>query len=231
MVKNLGFLVFALVGFASSASADVFTVPPGLAPGDTYRLVFLTSTTTVAASSNINYYNSFVTNTADSVPALAALNATWTAIASTEFVDAATNIGASTSGIYLLNGTEVAASTAALFNTFHTPLDAPINVDENGNGVPETAVWTGTDATGSGEPGFELGVFGVAGDGDNQKTNSLAFFQGHVIEANQFPMYAISSVLTVPVAVPEPSTGGLIALVLAALLLELMRRKKSSANR
>src|ERR1035437_9485325 len=84
-------------------------------PGDLFRLVFVTSTTTVATSPDISYYNSFVTNVADAVPELLALNATWTVIGSTSAVSAATNIGASNSGIYRLDGLEVAAGTAALF--------------------------------------------------------------------------------------------------------------------
>ena len=54
--------------------------------------MFVTSTTTDATSPDIGYYNSFVTNVADAVPELLALNATWTVIGSTSAISAATNI-------------------------------------------------------------------------------------------------------------------------------------------
>jgi hypothetical protein len=135
-VNHLVLLVLAVVGIASRLNAGtVVVVPPGLSLGDTYRLVFVTSAVTDATSTDISYYNNFVTTAADAVPALAALGATWTAIASTETVSAATNIGVSTSGIYSLNGLEVAAGTAALFNTVITPLLSPIDIDQNGDNV------------------------------------------------------------------------------------------------
>jgi hypothetical protein len=58
--KTLGLLVLAVLGVSSAARADIVTVPPGLAPGDTYRLVFVTADTITAASGNIADYNAFV---------------------------------------------------------------------------------------------------------------------------------------------------------------------------
>ena len=61
-------MALAIAGIASRLYADPIIVPPGLNPGDKYRLVFVTSTTTDATSPDISYYNSFVTNVADDVP-------------------------------------------------------------------------------------------------------------------------------------------------------------------
>ena len=76
-----------------------------------------TSDTTTAFSTNIADYNTFVISEANSVLALFDLGATWTVIGSTDSVSAATNIGTTTSGIYTLDGNQVATSTTALFNT------------------------------------------------------------------------------------------------------------------
>jgi hypothetical protein len=46
----------------SAAQAALVVVPPGLNPGDQYRLVFVTAGTRNATSSDINDYNTFVTN-------------------------------------------------------------------------------------------------------------------------------------------------------------------------
>ena len=54
-----------LLGTASQSLAQVTTVPPGLSPGDPYRLAFVTSTTRNALSSSIAVYNTFVTGVAD----------------------------------------------------------------------------------------------------------------------------------------------------------------------
>ena len=56
------------------AATPIDTVPTTLSPGDQYRLVFVTSTTTTATSTDINTYNTFVNNLAitaglDTIPA------------------------------------------------------------------------------------------------------------------------------------------------------------------
>jgi hypothetical protein len=71
----------------------ILTVPPGMNPGETYRLVFVTSTVRDATFTNVEDYNDFVTDTASSVPALASLGATWRAIASTASASAVANVG------------------------------------------------------------------------------------------------------------------------------------------
>ncbi len=88
------YLLLAGMGIASLAQASGVTVPPGLSPGDTYRLVFFTGDTTTATSTNIADYNAFVTAEADSVVALADLGAIWTVLASTESVNVRTKLPA-----------------------------------------------------------------------------------------------------------------------------------------
>jgi len=76
----LGLLVLTIA--SPSANAAAVTVPPGLNPGDTYRLVFVTAGT-ISASSGLNStYNNFVTNQAN-LGGLGVLGATWKAVVST----------------------------------------------------------------------------------------------------------------------------------------------------
>ena len=69
MNKSIARILFtlAVVGIAARSDASTLTIPPGLNAGDTYRLVFVTSNTTTATSTNIADYNAFVTSAADAV--------------------------------------------------------------------------------------------------------------------------------------------------------------------
>jgi hypothetical protein len=83
---------FASIVFAASdVQAIPVTVPIDLNPGGQYRLVFITGAARDGTSEDINDYNTFVTNVADSVPQLAALETTWKAICSTPTVAARDN--------------------------------------------------------------------------------------------------------------------------------------------
>jgi hypothetical protein len=93
-LRSVAFLALAcVVGTATHARAVPITAPPGLDPGDQYRLAFVTSTLRDATSANIADYNAYVTTVANAVPELLALATTWTAIGSTASVDARDNTG------------------------------------------------------------------------------------------------------------------------------------------
>jgi hypothetical protein len=230
-LKTLVVMAVAVAGIASRSDAGVL-FPAGLNPGDKYRLVFVTSTTTVATSSDISYYNSFVTNVADAVPELLALNATWTVIGSTSAVSAATNIGATNSGIYRLDGLEVAAGTAALFATgtpTFVPLMNPPSISELGD-LNEGYVWTGSDRDGTAYGLYPLGnVFNESVLGYPAVTDSRWLGITTSGTENSFGLYAISSELTVGGAAPapEPATIGFTALGGAFLLLALRRKQQN----
>jgi hypothetical protein len=234
-LRSIGFLALAVAGLASEAAAGIITVPPSLGPGDSYRLVFITSTTDSASSSTISDYNSFAATAADSVTALMDLPATWSAIVSTSTESALSNIGgASDVPIFLLDGDEAAAGTASLFSG---TLLNPIDIDENGKALPGgSKVWTGSNADGSAATGY-LGSsdpeYGIDSD-----TSSLWIADGtSVSNSVGHNLYVISSVLTIAgtqqndpggASIPEPSTIGLAALGGAVLLLA-RRRAKASA--
>src|ERR1035441_421237 len=124
-------LAVAVVGLAANCAADgIITVPPSLAPGSQYRLVFVTAdfyTATrfffgvfvtadfyTATSSNIGDYNTDVNNGANNLAGdtgslLAPLGTSWLDIGSTATVNAIDNIGIDSGvPIYDLEGNLVA---------------------------------------------------------------------------------------------------------------------------
>ncbi len=68
--RNSRFLTVALllwIGFGALGQAEaggVLATPPGLKPGDQFRIVFATDGTTMATSTTITDYDKFVTNQA-----------------------------------------------------------------------------------------------------------------------------------------------------------------------
>ena len=209
-----------------SAFAGPITVPTGLSPGDQYRLAFVTSTSRDATSSNIADYNTFVTTDANSVPALAALGTTWTAIASTNTINAYDNTSTNPSNaagvpIYDLGSDLVASNNASLWSG---KLGTPILLDEVGLSYPNL-VWTGTATDGSHVIGQALGSAGqTTWSGLSNKFD--ARWVSAIIEpqAQEYSLYAISGVLTVPV--PEPSTLVLAGLAAAGLAVPMLRRRR-----
>jgi hypothetical protein len=209
----------ALATLGASAARAVIVIPPtGLAPGSEYRLVFVTSGTRNATSSNIDIYNTFVQNAARSSSVLnTALTAagfdptsiTWTAIASTGAVNARSNTRTRATDtsrpIYRLDGAQVATSYADMWEG---SIGEPINRTQEDTVIERSRVWTGTG--GGGETSNPLGVFvdfnprfGLIERGDLWVSAGIA-----LQSAERF--YGISSVLVVPTAppttTPEPSS-------------------------
>ena len=154
LMLGLSALVFLLVPMVSWATT---LVPTDLNPGDTYHLVFVSSTSRDATSTNIDDYDDHVQAAADAagigVGSLIG-DITWLAIGSTPTVDAITHIGVS-GPVYLLTDTRIANDEADLFDGFIT---VPISVDETGGTPIDKLVITGTLFTGFG------GSFAVLGD-------------------------------------------------------------------
>jgi hypothetical protein len=201
-----------------AAQAALVVVPTGLNPGDQYRLVFVTDGTRDATSTNINDYNTFVTNEVTGSALATQLTTagftpsaiTWKAIGSTDSVAARDNTGTNPSStgvpIYLIDGNRVANNNADLWDgSILTGIDRTPQ-----ESVGFFFVWSGTSDDGTvsawgGALGSNGAIVGVAG----------AFLgSGWINESGksgseEYRFYGISTVLTVPtpaVTVPEPSS-------------------------
>ncbi|REJ57611.1 MAG: PEP-CTERM sorting domain-containing protein [Microcystis aeruginosa DA14] len=224
-IKQLGILsgVFlaATLGTASAAQAALVVVPPGLAPGAQYRLVFVTSGARDGTSDNIDDYNTFVTNQVTGsalANALsgAGLTTTWKAISSTDATSAKVNTGTDGSQpdvpIYLIDSNRVANNNNDLWDG---SILTPINRTQLDT-ITQPVVWTGTET--SGIPALCALGSGSGATGDAGSTGEAWLYSDPCVDADDdgdkplYSLYAMSGVLTVPqnqpqpVTVPEPSS-------------------------
>jgi len=220
MIRSRSIECVAFVGLLASFcpeavwGAAIVWVPPSLNVGDTYHLVFVTSGTRQATTSDITNYNSFVDN------AIGALDdasihgdIVWKCIGSVAGTDARDNIGyaSSTAPVYLLNGTRAANNSTEFWDADTTNLNAPINVSET-LGTVADEVWTGSSSDGSAS-GNPLGSGSVTTGSSSGITG--AWMSSWVRASNStYHVYGFSEELTA--AVPEPGTLLLAALSLAA---------------
>lgn len=122
-----GLLLFPAVSWAAP-----LLIPTDLNPGDTYQLVFVTSATRSALSSNIADYNTFVQNSADAagIGIGGRLgDVTWSAIASTLSVHAVDN-AVVTGPIYNLHDDRIAHDSNDLWTGPRGSLLNPILYNE-----------------------------------------------------------------------------------------------------
>ena len=153
-----GLTAMALLLVPIVSWATPILVPSGLSAGDTYHLVFVSSTTRNAVSADITDYDAHVQAAADnaaiSIGVGSAIgNILWSAIGSTATVDAKTHIGVS-GPVFRLDGLQVATGEADLFGT---TLINPININENEQTF-DTATYTGTLLSGLKHPTANLGA-------------------------------------------------------------------------
>ncbi|MDA0664319.1 MAG: hypothetical protein O3B08_15990, partial [Proteobacteria bacterium] len=208
----------------SVLAAPVFH-PAGLNPGDTYRLAFLTSASTDALSSDINFYNQFVTDVANGPftdsTAQIAHNLAWKAIISTETIDARDNTGTNPNNgagvpIFLLDGRKLADNYADFWDgSLDTTFDY---LGDGSGGLPfGEPVWTGTLADGTANPFGFVGIFdsmlsityGINDSTTGTWVESLDFLSP-TIDAR---LYAVSGIIWVD----EPAPLSLLALGIVAL--------------
>jgi hypothetical protein len=224
-LQNLILIAGLWLAVTSASHAEVVLVPADLAPGDPYRLVFVTSGNFGEGPSNdIAAYNAFVDGFGETLIA----GHDWRAIASTNTVDARDNTSTVPGAddpdgipIYRLDGLRVAASYAALWGTAVTPLLNPVRLTELGTPSTAEAIWTGTNAA-----GFKL-VLNAVGE-SNQTDSQWIFFATSGLFASR-PLYAISQVLEAPVPLPAPL--GLLAVTTVLVMARGRRRGTTDPGR
>jgi hypothetical protein len=224
------------LGAASSARASV-TPPIGLNVGDTYRIVFVTSTTLDATSTNIADYNAHVTAAAAAMgfgPSIF-----WAALASTQTVNALTNIQSvvglsaadTTTPFYNTAGQLIATGlTVASTGLYQGPTGNHLAtiLTEEGEVSIANDVWTGTHAAGNTAGTAWLG--GASGNARTGRSAQLDFdwtSQGALSRTNLLPLYGVSGLLTVTDSpVPEPATVALMGGALLAIGVARSRRAR-----
>jgi hypothetical protein len=244
-------IISSLLISPCSAYAATF-IPHDLKPGDSYKLVFVTSTFTNARSNNIADYNNHVQSAFNHTSWANEMNnsgvctdlCNWFAIASTSSVNARDNTQTNPVNvdhpdvpIYLVNGdgasitgslAQVASSKSDLWDGL---LNSPINLTEKGT-TPEdniNNVWTGTGNNGTVHHLFGLGsVLRLAGMGTSfSQTDWITTILS--ILSLEKRIYAMSEALTVPkeeaTTIPEPK------LLFSFILLEALMLGKGQKRK
>lgn len=209
---------FAACMALTSAHAAVL-VPPGVAPGESYQLAFVTSVGTAAASGEIGVYNDWVQ--AAAVAAGIGGGATWSAIASTEAVDANANAPVSTK-VFNMHGELVATGYSDFWDGSHS-VGVGIDYSEYGIGK-NTNVWTGSNTDGTRAANNALGNLSAAW-GESTLSSGGWISRGTQSTAVSYSLYALSQPLTAPV--PEPATWAM--LLAGVALVGTMARRREMA--
>ena len=226
MKKLLSVLsVFALAAIAAgTASAGSIATPTGLNPGDQFRIVFLTfpASATLPTSSNLSTYDNIVSSDATGYT-YGGKSPIWKAIVSSAGIDAKDHIGLQSTSVvplYTVSGTKVSGG-----NLWSGALLNQINVQIDGSLSP-AGVWTGTSEYGTGATLHTMGSQSVR-YGIPAAVDSYWISQGNSSSGIPRCLYGISEVLTVPSAVPEPSTVMLVGLGGLAALGYSFKRKRN----
>ena len=137
---------------AQTVENDWALKPSGIKPGESFRLLFVTSTNTQAADSTIGPYNTIVQQRASDSGAdatIRGMSGQFRALISTPTVDARDNTATTGTGvpIYWLNGAKVADDYADFYDG-NWDSNAPKN--QLGNNAANIAVWTGSKRDGTG---------------------------------------------------------------------------------
>jgi hypothetical protein len=223
-------LVLCSQEHASYASLITYgNLPPGVNPGDPFRVIFVTSGTRDATSSNLAEYDTFVQGYAP-----AGLSTTWRAIGSAAGINArdhtSTMPGTDGAGIPIFNihGELLADNYADLWDG---TLQNAVTYNQAGVSLGFATVWTGTLSDGRAvRSPLALGDSQPL-VGANWRTSSLWIDTGLDTNTVQHHVYGISDVITA-VPVPEPSSLALGVMAGLALLgYELLSRRKRMEKR
>ena len=188
---------------APTVAADSPLVPEGLEPGDRFRLLFVTSTTTKAESADIASYNAFVQARAAANTNLAGFSGQFRALISTAGVNIKDNTATTGTGVpvHWLGGEKAADDYADLYDV---SWDSVSGLTETGSSYTGL-VWTGGNGYGETSLRRYAGAAEVRMGDLSDDTRALSS-PTHKAATEAYPLYALSPVLTV--AQPEPEQPG-----------------------
>ena len=215
-------------------ASDWALLPPGLEVGDMFRLLFVSSTTRDATSTDIADYNSFVQNAAAAGhAAIRGYSSGFRALASTESVDARDNTATTGTGvpIYWLNSSSLADDYSDLYDGSWANESQRTNERGTTTGIGTSVVWSGsTDdgrksaAIGCSGASTALGANGCNGDGRLGSGVIAPLLNGNPLvgaalseKSTTLPLYGMSQVLVLQVIrakassariVSRPASGG-----------------------
>jgi hypothetical protein len=219
--------VAMICGIAAGQNAravDILT-PAGLNPGDTFRFIFVSSSS--VGSNNTNFSSIDATLASDaSGYTYSGQSISWSAIVSKVGTNARDRVGGFNTNVpvYLVTGDKVANNLTTSGNGLWSgSLLRAVNVGIAGNTINGSII-TGTFASGTvgaglGSTGPTIGV--SSSSGGTWLDNGPTF-------GGSFRVYGISSNLTA-VAVPEPSTYALGAIATGVMAWVARRRKARRA--
>jgi hypothetical protein len=237
MKKSSSLLALCSLGL-SVAHGQILIDPVadwGLSDGDTFRVMFVSSST-APGTLTLEAYNNLITTDAsglsfssvDAPPSWNAIIGVWGA-GGTPRALSGTEPGVDldpTAGILRTDGALIASSYADLWDA---SIEVPVSLGPDGTDVgPINRVWTGAQNTGL-MNGNAVGRDGrsVVAYGSRLSTVGGWAFGGNADETLEYRVYGISSLMTVSdliIAIPEPGHFGLLAGGLLWGLVFLRRR-------
>ncbi len=183
---------------AQSVPSDWALIPDGIEPGDSFRLIFVTSTTRDASSTNISDYNSHAQSAAAGNSNLAGFSSQFRALISTSSVDARDNTATTGTGVsvHWLGGGKAADDYADLYDGTWDSVSGRTEAGGSYTGL----AWTGGNKAGL-KSGLRHAGAAEVRVGDLSDLTLALSSPAAKAATEQYPLYAVSPVITV--AQPE----------------------------
>jgi hypothetical protein len=217
-----------VLSVSGTASATLIESIAALEEGAMYRVLFATSTTTQAISSDIAFYNSFVSTAADSGSVTGSLGLSWKALASTAADNVQDHTGIQNSDDSLVTmfntlGEVVAVSGEDLWDG---GLNHAIGYNTYGDSACVTSVCK--TFTGFNQRGGTRDPLGNENIGGGSNDRVFGKWARNFVNQNSsfYSLYAVSAeVMKTSIVVTEPGTIILLSLGLAGLAFARYRKQ------